>query len=166
MALYQTLIQTQTVGSGGISEITFNSIPQTFTDLKVVISGRFANAAVANTMYIGFNGAYTLTTSRYLASDGTTISASSSGNPFLGDISANSNTANTFGSIEAYIPNYTGSNFKQYISDSVSENNATAAYAEIWAGLWRSTSAVTSLKFSGSANMMENTTISLYGMKN
>jgi hypothetical protein len=167
MAIYQTLIQTQTVGAGGVAEIIFSSIPQTFTDLKVVMNARLSNSALANTMYMGFNGAYTLTTSRYLASDGTALTSSAASTPFIGDVSANSATANTFGSIEVYIPNYTSANFKQYISDSVSENNATTAYTELWAGLWRSTSAVTSLNFAGSGvTMLQNTIISLYGIKN
>ena len=164
MTIAMQPIYTQTVGVGGVAEVTFNNIPQTFTDLRVLVSARFANAFVANTVYIGFNGAYTSTTSRYLAGDGVSATSSASTNAFIGDVSANSNTANTFGTIDVYIPNYTGSNFKQYISDSVSENNATAAYAEIWAGLWSSTSAVTSLKFSGSANLMQYSTITIYGI--
>jgi hypothetical protein len=165
MAIGLQPIYTRTIGAGGVTEVIFNNIPQTFTDLKILISGRFSNSAVANTMYIGFNGNYSLTTSRYLAGDGTTPSSSASSNSFAGDISANSATANTFGSIEIYIPNYTSSNFKQYISDSVSETNGTTAYAEIWAGLYRSSLAITSLNFSGSGvNTMQYSTISIYGI--
>jgi hypothetical protein len=164
LAVFLQPIYTQTVGSGGIASITFNSIPQTFTDLKVVISARIANAAIAATINIGFNGAYTLTSSRYAAGDGSTLTSSLSGSGLIGDVSANSATANTFGTIDVYIPNYTSSNFKQYISDSVSENNAIVAYAELWAGLWRSSSAITSLSFSALSNMMEHSTITLYGI--
>ena len=164
MTIAMQPIYTQTVGSGGIGELVFNNIPQTFTDLKVVISARIVNSAVANTLYIGFNGAYSVTTSRYLAGDGSAATSSINGNGLIGDVSANTATANTFGSVDVYIPNYTSANFKQYISDSVSETNGTTAYAELWAGLWRSTSAITSLRFSASANMMQYSTITIYGI--
>ena len=164
MTIAMQPIYTQTVGAGGAGELVFNNIPQTFTDLKIVLSIRAANSAVANTMYIGFNGAYSATSTRYIAGSGTAASSGVSGSGLIGDISANSATANTFGTIDVYIPNYAGSNFKQYISDSVSENNATLAYAELWAGLWSSTAAITSLRFSASANMMQYSTISIYGI--
>jgi hypothetical protein len=164
MTIAMQPIYTQTVGSGGIGELVFNNIPQSFTDLKIVVSARIANSATANTLYIGFNGAYSVTTSRYLAGDGSAATSSISGNGLIGDVSANSTTANTFGTIDVYIPNYTGSNFKQYISDSVAENNAASALSELWAGLWRSTAAITSLRFSASANMMQYSTISIYGI--
>jgi hypothetical protein len=32
---------------------------------------------------------------------------------------------NTFGNSEYYIPNYTGSNFKSFLNDAVSENNGS-----------------------------------------
>jgi hypothetical protein len=164
MSVFLQPIYTQTVGAGGIGELSFTNIPQTFTDLKIVISARIANAAAANTLYIGINGAYSSTTSRYLAGDGTSVTSSISGSALIGDVSANSATANTFGSVEVYIPNYRSSNFKQYISDSVSENNTTSAFTEMWAGLWSSTSAITALKFSASANMMQYSTITIYGI--
>jgi hypothetical protein len=158
-------IASATVGSGGTGEIVFSSIPQTYTDLKVLISARAANSAIANTLYIGFNGAYTLSNSIYIAGDGTTPSSSLSGSALIGDVSANSSTSNTFGSIEVYIPNYTKSTNKSYNSDSVSENNATFALAELWAGLWDSTAAITELRFSASANLMQYSTVTLYGIK-
>jgi hypothetical protein len=40
MAATYKLIETVTVGSGGAANIEFTSIPQTYTDLKLVISGK------------------------------------------------------------------------------------------------------------------------------
>lgn len=164
MSVFLQPIYTQTVGSGGIGELSFTNIPQTFTDLKIVISARIANAAVANTMYMGINGAYSGVSCRYLAGNGSVGSSSVSTSQLIGDVSANSSTANTFGTIEVYIADYRSSNFKQYISDSVSENNATSAFTEMWAGLWSSTSAINALKFSASSTMMQYSTITIYGI--
>jgi aspartate/tyrosine/aromatic aminotransferase len=46
MASPITPIYTQTVGSGGALSIAFNNIPQFYTDLKVVISGRTTGGGV------------------------------------------------------------------------------------------------------------------------
>jgi hypothetical protein len=44
-----------------------------------------------------------------------------------------------------YIPNYAGSSNKSVSIDAVTENNATAAEANLVAGLWSSTAAITSI---------------------
>lgn len=163
MGVFLQPIYTQTVGSGGIGNITFNNIPQTFTDLKVVASTRLAGAATALGLSMGVNGAYTLQTNRYVSGNGSAASAGSASN-YLGDTVGSTATASVFGSLEVYIPNYTSSTFKQYIVDAVSENNATLSYTELWAGLWSSTSAITSLSFAGGSNLLQYSTISLYGI--
>ena len=51
------LISKQTVGSAGAASVTFSSIPQTFTDLRIVVSGRSARTGnVGNAMLVSFNG--------------------------------------------------------------------------------------------------------------
>jgi hypothetical protein len=55
MTIAMQPIYTQTVGSGGATSITFNSIPQTFTDLKLSISIRGADSALTEP-WIRFNG--------------------------------------------------------------------------------------------------------------
>ncbi len=46
MASTMVALQTVTVGAGGSASISFSSIPQTYTDLKLVISPR--NTAANN----------------------------------------------------------------------------------------------------------------------
>lgn len=153
-------IYTQTVGSGGATSITFNNIPQTFTDLKVVISSR--ELSTANfTLEFNFNGIGANRTSRFVQGSGTAASSSSTSSfPFISN--ANTTTANTFGNAEIYIPNYTGSAFKSLIIDSVSENNATLSYQRLSANLWSNTAAITSIAFS--TGIAEYSTFSLYGI--
>ena len=43
MALTFSAIATVTVGSGGTANIEFTSIPSTYTDLKLMLSGRTSN---------------------------------------------------------------------------------------------------------------------------
>ena len=75
------------------------------------------------------------------------------------------NTANTYGNVEVYIPNYTSSNYKQGTIDGVMENNATYSEQRLLAILYRSTSAITSFTiYAGNGNFTSASTFSLYGV--
>jgi hypothetical protein len=76
-------------------------------------------------------------------------------------------TANTFGSTEIYIPNYTSGNYKSSSADSVTENNATTAYAQLAASLWNNTAPINSIKiFSANlGSIAQYSTAHLYGIK-
>ena len=160
-------IASVTVGSGGASSIDFTSIPSTYTDLCVKLSGR-TNAASTVVDYIEIrpNGATTSITSRRIQGNGSAASSSNYAAMYL-PVAGSTATSNTFGNAEIYIPNYAGSNFKSFSYDAVQETNATAAYAELWAGLWSSASAITSLIIGNSgANFVQYSTATLYGIKN
>ena len=165
MAAYN-LIATTTVGSGGAATIVFSSIPQTFTDLKVVFSGRRSNDS--NSLFVSFNGVTTNLSSRYLYGSGTAVaSGSDASNIFIYGINASSYTASVFGSVDIYIPNYTSANYKSVSADGVSENNASEGFQMLTAGLWSNTAAITSLTISLSSGSIDQySSASLYGIKN
>jgi hypothetical protein len=82
-----------------------------------------------------------------------------------GVIDAASNTSNTFSNTEIYIPNYTSNNYKSVSTDSVMENNATEAYANLNAILWSNTSAINSITLTPSAgNFAQYSEFTLYGV--
>ena len=159
------LIQTVTVGAGGAASIDFTSIPQTGTDLLLVVSARSQNAIIYDSLFFGFNGSNSNFSARYLRADGSSPFSNTWSNA-VSDASAtgNSATANTFGNFQLYIPNYTGSTNKSLSIDSVTENNATNAYQYLHAGLWANTAAITSLNFviGGGGNVGQHSTASLY----
>ena len=168
MANTYTLIASSTVGAGGASSIDFTSIPSTYTDLLLKVSSRSSDASVVAGITVQFNsdttsGNYTW---KRLYGDGSSAPGSDSNFNFV-LISAANNTANTFGNGEIYISNYAGSSAKSISADSVSENNATNAYAILGAGKWSGTSAITSIKLVISAgNFVQYSTAYLYGIKN
>jgi len=168
MAAYN-LIATTTVDSpSGASTIVFSSIPQTYTDLLMVVSGRASRSAVADDMFINFNGSTSNITNKFVYGNGTS-GLSSSYSLHAGNLVCDTATANTFGNTTIYIPNYTSANYKSFSVDSVTENNATTAYTDLVAGLWSSTAAVTSLTvYSGTSgsNFLQYSSASLYGIKN
>jgi hypothetical protein len=156
-------IATVVVGSGGTASIDFTSIPQTYTDLKIVLSTRGSNANVYSGHKLQFNGSgNTNMSTRHLIGTGT--GASSNSALYLGDASGASSTSNTFGNFEVYIPNYTSSNYKCWSADTVSENNGTEAYQELTAGLWSDTSPITSIRILGDATIVQHSTATLYGI--
>ena len=162
------LISRQTVGSAGAATVTFSSIPQTFTDLRVVVSGRSIRSAVNDVLYMTVNGSATTYSSKVLEGNGATPTSYNGGSTAFSDIlgiPAASSTASVFSNAEIYIPNYTSANYKSISADSVGENNATTAYTDLYAGLWSNTAAITSITlYNTISNFAEFTTISLYGI--
>jgi hypothetical protein len=151
MTANYVLLEKITVGAAGASSVTFSGIPQTgYTDLVVKMSARTTRAANNEDIFIEFNGSGgTAYSSRRLYGTGS-AAASDSGSSqayveFYSSDAANA-TASTFGNAEIYVPNYAGSNNKSVSVDAVTENNATAAIAGLAAGLWASSSAITSIK--------------------
>jgi hypothetical protein len=169
MTIAMQPIYTQTVGAGSPGSIVFNNIPQTFTDLKLVISTRDAATGSYNINYLRFNGEATGTnysSTAVYATASTTASSRDSSVSYIGNYWTVSNgaTENTFNSMETYIPNYTSSNFKSGTIDSVTESNSTSNYVpSLTALLWRNTAAITSITIIG-AGFLANSTFSLYGI--
>ena len=166
MALVMTPIYTQTVGDVGTSSITFRNIPQFYTDLKLVVSARQSGSQNSANAVLYLNGDTSLGSFTLLFGTGSTTGS----NRVSGYIDAlitpaGTATASTFGSAELYIPNYASANFKSIVSDSVIENNATAAEQQLRALLWRSTNAITQLGLTATlGNFVQNSTFSLYGI--
>lgn len=161
-----------TVGSAGASTINFVGIPQVYTDLCIKICSRTDRALINDEVNFTINGLTTsIYTVKFLSGNGT--AASSGGGTLgqfinIGDTTGASATSNTFGNGEIYIPNYTSSNNKSILFDSVGENNATASYASLATGLFANTGAITSIALFPRVgpNFVQYSTATLYGIKN
>jgi len=167
------LITSVTVGSGGAASVTLpatGTIPQTYTDLKIVASARssFSNPTVS--FKVTVSGATSYST-KYLQGDGS--SAASGSNAYgtsvfyAGEFPAGQTTASTFGNTEIYIPNYTSTTNKSASIDSVTENNGTTAYATLIAALINTSSAITTITITpSSGDFASGSTFYLYGISN
>jgi hypothetical protein len=173
MANTYTLISSVTVGSGGAANIEFTSIPATYTDLVVKASLRQATASTAQ-LGLRFNSDTGNNYSRRsVYADGSSAysgSGSSENYMRIARIETSTYTASTFGNYELYIPNYAGSNNKSVSTDGVVENNASTADGQsLFAGLWSSSAAITSLMlsdFGDATNFAQYSTAYLYGISN
>jgi hypothetical protein len=167
MAVTHKLIQTLTAQVGSVASFDFTSIPGTYTDLKLVCSLR--NASVDSVIgTVQFNGLSTNLSSRLLAGSGSAASSTTSASliQFYGS-NPISYTSSVFGNVEIYVPNYAGSTNKSVSIDATNENNATASYMSLTAGLWSSTAAITRVTvFCDAGNAAQYSSVSLYGIKN
>jgi len=170
MAFTHSKLAEVTVGASGVASIDFNNIPQNYNDLQVVIScrkstGNFPNPIMQFNGDTGLNYRY-----RGLYGDGANAASnnSTSSNSILfGVMTGSSETASTFGSGQAYIPNYTSNTAKSISIESLGETNATTAYSYFVATLWTGTSAITNIKILPGAadNFVQHSTATLYGVK-
>jgi hypothetical protein len=164
---YVKIGSTVTVGLLGAANIEFTSIPATFTDLKLVFSARTTNAGNEANVSISLNGSTSGFSQRGLYGDGASAgSFSRTDNLNIALVTSSGNTASTFGNAEIYFPNYAGSTNKSFSVDDVTEGNMTTAYAQMHAGLWSNTAAITSITLTpqGLGNFVQYSTASLYGI--
>lgn len=169
MANEMKAIQTINITSA-TNTITFTAIPQTYTDLKIVLSGRSSVGNRQSSCKIIFNS---VTSSNYYMRDlrfnGTT--SSTSGNSASTGFSpiylpASSSLINTFSVTKIEILNYKTSNKKIFRVDVAQEDNVTSKQLQLQSGLWDNTSAITSISIieDESGNFVQNTTATLYGV--
>ena len=169
MAVTYKLIQTVSVTAvGGNANIEFLSIPQIYTDLFLVYSGRSARAAGGDDLYIRFNGLSTNLSSRTMNGTGSaTASYSDASVAYVGYLPGDTATSSVFGNGSIYIPNYMASVAKSISGDAVNENNAVAATQQFAAGLWNSTAAITQINiYALNGNLKQYSSASLYAIKN
>lgn len=160
------LIETQTLASAQAS-ITFSDIPQTYTDLYLVMSARSSRGTEPfDAVLIKPNNVTANQSFRGLFGTGSTTGSFTDTKISGGAATASGATANTFANVSVYIPNYTSSVAKSFSTDSVTENNATNTRQALFASLWNDTPAITSLVIipEVSTNFVQYTSASLYGI--
>lgn len=169
------LIAKQTVGAGGAASVTFDNIPNTYTDLKLVMSARATRTGsdISTSAGVTFNrdsGSY-YSDKMIEGGYGSTRSASDSSTRFERfDMPTDDTTSNTFSNNEMYIPNYTSTNPKSVSYESIVENNSTANYMYLAGGLYSPPTniAITTITLTAlySSTFQEFSTFYLYGISN
>ena len=167
-----TLISSNVLSSSAAS-VTFSAIPSTYTDLVLRISSR-SSFSGTNSFFLSFNGAPSGTSFSTTSLSGRGSTAFSlRTNDYLAveveELSQDAGTtANTFNSVEYYIPNYLVSANKPVgVSGAKENNSSTVNLVNASAGLWRNTSAITSITIDeASGNFVSGSSFYLYGIKN
>jgi hypothetical protein len=164
-------IATVTVGAGGTSTVSFTSIAGTYSHLQIRAIGRSAasndyNVNIKLNSDTGSNYAY-----HRLYGTGAAAAAQAGSSLTYANIGAfvnlASETANAFGVAVIDILDYSNtSKFKTIRSLNGRDINGGGT-VNLHSGLWRSTSAITQIDFTGASsdNFAQYTTFALYGIK-
>jgi hypothetical protein len=159
------------VPSGGLATITFSNIPQTYTHLQIRLLARGTNASTGGDLSIQFNGD---TASNYtyhqLYGDGSSTAANSGANQTItyGPTFTGANApANVFGVGITDLLDYANTNkFKTIRTLSGQDQNGVNGFVNFRSGLWRSTSAISSMVLvAAGGNFVQHSQLSLYGIK-
>lgn len=160
MATTYEPIATYTIPSATTS-YTFSSIPSTYTDLICVVSGSLVSTT-DNSIFWRANGdSSALYSTTRVSGDGTSAASyrdSGATGTFFGFIGSTVITTNIL-----QVMNYANTTtFKT----SLARGNNTAANTGAFVGLYRSTSAISSLTiYNSSTNLAAGMTLTLYGIK-
>jgi hypothetical protein len=146
--------------------VTFSSIPQTYTSLKIVLSGRANIAATVVAVGVRFNddsgSNYPV---QFIQVNNTTVSG---GNGTLTTLEcivlpAATATAGIFGAAEITIPAYRVATVKSVLGfGSCASATAAQSYMRTGSGYWNNTAAITKISFS--ETMVSGTKATLIGI--
>jgi len=155
-------IATTTLGSAAAS-ISISSIPATYTDLRLVVNG---GTSVSGTYaWIQFNSdtSTNYSTTRLDGDGGSPASARTTSATFIRNSTSLDSNPNL---VITDIFSYASSAFKTCLINTAADQNGSGRVTQT-VGLWRSSSAITSILFSAnSGNLNAGTTATLYGIKN
>ena len=165
-------IATVTVGSGGVSSVTFSSIPSSYThlQLRLIARGHTSLERVAINFNNDTNGAnYSV---HYLYGNGSSASAGGVGNQVteLTTIPSSTQTASAFGACVVDILDFANTNkYKTVRSLGGSDLNGAGGFSIMYSGVWRNTAAVNRIDIVagtvGSGNIAQYSHFALYGIK-
>jgi hypothetical protein len=164
-------IATVSVGSGGAADVEFTSIPATYTHLQIRVLARGTNASASIYQKIQFNSdTSSIYADHYLLGDGASASAGASINAAfigVGSTTGASATASIFGTIIVDVLDYANTNkFKTIRNLEGFDVNGSGGFVMLTSGLYRSTSAITSIKLTPNAgNYAQYSSFALYGCK-
>ena len=163
----------KTVLTGTQATVTFSSISNAYTDLLLSISARSDRASWVDNINLQINS---LAVGNYSQTDVYAYGTSALSNRLIRTdnqlirlyaIDGATATSNTFGSMEIYIPNYTGSTLKPVSISFNNENNSSADFQlGASAVLANTTSAITSLTLTPQygTNFVSGSRFDLYGI--
>lgn len=162
-------------GNGSSSQLTFSSIPSTYTHLQIRLIARGTRSFPSEQLYVRLNGDATSGAYRYhyVYGDGSNTPAGASGADtvfLVNEIPAANETANVYSTSVIDLLDYTSTNKNKTMRSLSGYNNNgnTGNYTErIWfgSGLWVNTAAVTSLTVLSNGAFTSDTKIALYGIK-
>jgi len=157
-------IATVSVGSGGASSVEFTSIPSTYTHLQI---RGFMKLSTADNLILRMNSDTGTNYSwHYLFGSGSAASVGAGTSDTSIISTYDPNVANTYAAIVFDILDYANTNKNKTTRLLTGIDTNGGGNVAFYSGLWRSTSAITSLTFRtfGSYNISQYSHFALYGV--
>jgi len=155
-------IATQTLGSD-TATVTFSSIPQTYTDLILVMNTKYT---IAGDNYIGLQ--YNSDTASnysntYILGNGTSASSGRSTSQTSARVGNGTNSTSYYSTLTCSVMNYANATTNK---TAIARSSDAGSYATSYVSLWRNTAAITSILILGDAKTFASgSTFTLYGIK-
>ena len=158
-------IQTITLSSSQTS-IEFTNIPQTYTDLRIIMNGKIDSTGAQGT-YITFNTSGGTYTGMYMIGDGTTTNSGALA-AYIGSAYGTNGSTDAHNITIIELAGYTTSNPKPWQVENYAPNftGATSNYRNIVSGNWSGTGAINTITLTTSGNWISKSEATLYGIKN
>jgi hypothetical protein len=155
-------IATQTLGSAAAS-VTFSSIPSTYTDLVLIISGRVSATSGNNVSGLVFNGDsasnYSMTR---LTGDGSSAASDRTATSYAGWCFIANSTSSELTPVIYNIQNYSNTTTHK---TTIGRGSAASSLVSAVVSTWRNTAAINSIQVvQSSTTWVANSTFSLYGI--
>lgn len=161
----------QVTSNNTTSQIFFNTIPQHYQDLMIVVNAR-QETSTAGSVYVRINGVNANRSYLWLETDGSTVATgrvvtSGDGYAQFGNIAPSNGTAGVFGTAIGHIFNYTNTSYFKTIFGRSSDDRNGSGRVRIEGSLSENTSAVTSLEIvtDGITAFAAGSTFALYGIR-
>jgi hypothetical protein len=155
-------IATVNVGSGGVSSITFSSIPSTYQHLQ--IRALTVSASASSGSAIQFNSDTTSANYKYHSLYGTGSSATgTAGSPAYAPFFNGGAATTSPGSMVLDILDYSNTNKYKTIRSLDGYDANGSGYLGLTSGLWMNTAAITSIKFDFA--YLQYASFALYGIR-
>jgi hypothetical protein len=157
-------LATQTVTGSSVADVTFSSIPSTYTDLVLVVDA-LCSAGSNSTFLLQFNSDAGNSYSRtFMYGDGSTAASGRDSSQSNGMALLSIDPTNRISNI-VQIFNYANTTTNK---TAISRIDATSNVAAAVVGLWRSTAAINSIKIFNTVprNISVGSTFTIYGISN
>jgi hypothetical protein len=152
--------------------VEFTNIPQGYAHLYFEALAKH-NASGGVVLTGSINGDTTAANYSYMTHQGTATSVAnaygSQNYPWFGLVNDNSTSSNGYAMTTLHLPNYSKTDrFKSwYFNSGLGTNNSATMYYENTLGMWKSTSAVSTIRLSSSSgSFVAGCTFGLYGVHN
>lgn len=161
MAATYEPIATTTLSNGTTQSVTFSSISGSYTDLVLVCSA--SNATSARNLLLRLNSdTGTNYSNTRIFGDGSAAYSDRDTSTTYMYIGINGNSTTDFTTHIINLQNY--SNSTTY-KTAIARSSYATAYVDSYVGLWRNTSAITSIEITtGAVNWRSGSTFTLYGI--